>query len=358
MVEINGKVYRNLQEQVEKNKEDIEELQQGIVVDAYTKAESDARFQGKLTAGNNITIDENNVISAAGGSGGDYVAGTGIDITNNTISVDSNTVPMLGLNNRFSGTNSFENISTKVFSATNANIIKYFEDDFNPEEFAIKTPVSYNDALNLFATQDDNSHPCDAGVYVYPDKVIIESNDYNHGDNDDTYEGEIAVYDTSINLSVDTGDDEMHLRITDSDISYSTDGTTYTTLIPTPVSGSHLFRHNIGLSGTTSSNQGYIVYFDIYNNDSTTYTSLADVLNALNDGSTGFTGDRITCNGLIATNASTQYRPVFIRKDTNDSSWLDAVYFYYSNSTVTFGYIAIASSQTGFSLTDTIAKIY
>lgn len=48
MIEINGTVYRNLQEQVEKNKEDIEELQQsGITVDAYTKEESDAKFLTK-----------------------------------------------------------------------------------------------------------------------------------------------------------------------------------------------------------------------------------------------------------------------------------------------------------------------
>lgn len=36
-------------------------------VDAYTKEESDNRFQGKLTAGTNITINKDNVISATGG---------------------------------------------------------------------------------------------------------------------------------------------------------------------------------------------------------------------------------------------------------------------------------------------------
>lgn len=41
--------------------------------------------QGTLTAGTNITIDENNVISATGG-GTTYTAGTGIDISNNIIS--------------------------------------------------------------------------------------------------------------------------------------------------------------------------------------------------------------------------------------------------------------------------------
>lgn len=38
-------------------------------VDAYTKSESDAKFQGKLTAGSNITISEDNVISATGSGG-------------------------------------------------------------------------------------------------------------------------------------------------------------------------------------------------------------------------------------------------------------------------------------------------
>lgn len=42
--------------------------------------------QAKLTAGTNITIDSNNVISASGG--GSYSGGDGIDITNDTISVD------------------------------------------------------------------------------------------------------------------------------------------------------------------------------------------------------------------------------------------------------------------------------
>jgi len=47
--------------------------------------------QDTLTAGTNITIDENNVISASGSS---YTAGNGIDITNNTISLEHNIVPL------------------------------------------------------------------------------------------------------------------------------------------------------------------------------------------------------------------------------------------------------------------------
>lgn len=108
MIEINGKVYRNLQEQVEKNKEDIEDLQQGITVDVYTKAESDAKFQTKadmsdyatkidlnskqdtLIAGDNITI-QNNVISTKVGTS--YSAGNNIIIdSSNEISVATNPI--------------------------------------------------------------------------------------------------------------------------------------------------------------------------------------------------------------------------------------------------------------------------
>lgn len=66
MIEINGKVYRNLQEQVEKNKEDIEDIKDKD----YNYDEAIAGIQevlpykqDKLTAGDNITISEN-VISA------------------------------------------------------------------------------------------------------------------------------------------------------------------------------------------------------------------------------------------------------------------------------------------------------
>lgn len=94
MIEINGKVYRNIQEQVQENMDDIAELQENkatkdyvdnsisaLYGDFYTREQADDRFptethmnlllgykQDKLTAGNNITIDENNVISATGGS--------------------------------------------------------------------------------------------------------------------------------------------------------------------------------------------------------------------------------------------------------------------------------------------------
>ena len=52
MITINGKEYRNLQEQVQKNMEDIDELKAGgIGIDAYTKTEADDKFQTKAGMG-------------------------------------------------------------------------------------------------------------------------------------------------------------------------------------------------------------------------------------------------------------------------------------------------------------------
>ena len=53
--------------------------------------------QNLLTAGSNITIDENGVISATTGT--TYEAGTGIDIIGNTIAIDSSILTQLGLIN-------------------------------------------------------------------------------------------------------------------------------------------------------------------------------------------------------------------------------------------------------------------
>lgn len=70
------------------------------VVDLGTVITQHQDISGKqdvLTAGTNITIDENNVISATGGA--NYTAGEGIDITNDTI---SSTMPVFILDNHSS----------------------------------------------------------------------------------------------------------------------------------------------------------------------------------------------------------------------------------------------------------------
>lgn len=51
---IDGKIYRNLPEQVEKNKDDIAKLQEGFTQSGYTKAEADAKFADKIDTENSI----------------------------------------------------------------------------------------------------------------------------------------------------------------------------------------------------------------------------------------------------------------------------------------------------------------
>lgn len=67
----------------------LHDLNLDWLVEKVDKNEADIRTkQDKLTAGANITIDDDNVISATGGGGGStYTAGDGIDITNDVISV-------------------------------------------------------------------------------------------------------------------------------------------------------------------------------------------------------------------------------------------------------------------------------
>ena len=63
MIEINGKEYRNIQEQVEKNMEDIDDINQRIpgTANFYTKTESDTKFQNKLTTSDSINITDNEI---------------------------------------------------------------------------------------------------------------------------------------------------------------------------------------------------------------------------------------------------------------------------------------------------------
>ena len=83
MIEINGKVYRNLQEQVKKNMDDIAELQQGggVTVDAYTKAESDAKFQ--TIAGMTDYVTQTELTTDLADKQDTLVSGTNIKTINN-----------------------------------------------------------------------------------------------------------------------------------------------------------------------------------------------------------------------------------------------------------------------------------
>lgn len=103
-----GKEYRNLQQQVAENTDDIAELKQGGVgFEVYSKSEADAKFatkteltnkQDTLVSGTNIKTINNQSLLGEGNitieSGDTYTAGTGINInSSDVISVDNTVVP-------------------------------------------------------------------------------------------------------------------------------------------------------------------------------------------------------------------------------------------------------------------------
>ena len=92
---VNGKTYRNLEAQVLKNKEDIENLDiSGIEDDIEALQDEVAGKQDELTAGSNITISEENVISATDTT---YTPGNGISISaQNEISSTVHGIPVGG----------------------------------------------------------------------------------------------------------------------------------------------------------------------------------------------------------------------------------------------------------------------
>ena len=201
-IEINGKVYRNLQEQVEENKNDIEALQDtsatkdyvdnsisALYGDFYTRGQADARFptethmnfllghkQDTLTAGTNITIDENNVISATGG-GAEYMPGTGINIANNEISVDTNTIATVATLQSF--TQSFGGEITAIYSGT-STVGKARQDALGrtiDEYYASKTDIP-STALNLYQHKYKfNYSDSTDGVYFKFEVAFISSRD-------------------------------------------------------------------------------------------------------------------------------------------------------------------------------------
>lgn len=93
-IEIKGKVYRNLQEQVEKNKEDIEAIAKDKTVTIYTHTLTNdvdpnqpIQFSGTITSIGNVVIAVNGVVIVQTNNKYPVVAFDQINEVENTITI-------------------------------------------------------------------------------------------------------------------------------------------------------------------------------------------------------------------------------------------------------------------------------
>ena len=191
-IEINGKIYRNLQEQVKENKNDIEDLQESQV-DAYSKTESDAKYATKTYVDNSIsgiygdfyTRDqadarfptETHMNLLLGYKQDILTEGTGINISNNEISVDTNTIATVATLQSF--TQSFGGEITAIYSGT-STVGKARQDALGrtiDEYYASKTDIP-STALNLYQHKYKfNYADSTDGVYFKFEVAFISSRD-------------------------------------------------------------------------------------------------------------------------------------------------------------------------------------
>ena len=201
MLIVGDKEYRNIQQQVDKNTSDIAELKENPVVDAYTKAESDAKFQTKSSMSTYVTNHDFELTIDA--------LATGVE----------------------------QELSNKV------DKYKHFDDDDNPEDYNIKQPQTYGSGIQLTAARDDNHHPDYSDLIVKPTQINIATSSANHGDDDVDYTGSIELTDDYVDIKATDGEDTTTLRVTPTgvtvngdpigggtEVSGTNDGTNWTTL--------------------------------------------------------------------------------------------------------------------------------
>lgn len=206
-ITINGKTYRNLQEQVEENVKDIEDLQDRPI--SYSKEESDAKFQTKigmalyatqqqlnlniaateartdlllankqdtLVSGTNIkTVNGNSLVGSGniqiGEGGTTYTAGTGIDITNDVISVDSS-VLTTSTAAEVAMTGSYNDLSNTPNLAAVATSGAYNDLSGKPNLAAVATTGDYNDLINK---PTEHTYYCTMKIKTTDNKTYVFS---------------------------------------------------------------------------------------------------------------------------------------------------------------------------------------
>lgn len=216
-ITINGKTYRNLQEQVEENVKDIEDLQDRPI--SYSKEEADAKYQAKLDmyryvtrtvldgtllnyakfddlatvarTGSYIDLSNKPYIPQVSGTnnGGNWTsltingdtynipqtagisAGTGIDITNSVISVD-NSVLTTSTAAEVAMTGSYNDLSNTPNLAAVATSGAYNDLSGKPNLATVATTGNYSD---LIGKPTEHTYYCTMKIVTTDSKTYVFS---------------------------------------------------------------------------------------------------------------------------------------------------------------------------------------
>ena len=101
MIEINGKIYRNLQEQVDKNKDDIDALQQDLT-GVYTKAEVDTKI-GAVNSSVETCQSDIDILKQNKANTTDVYSKTEIDVMLENVGTSDDVYTKVEVNNLLSG---------------------------------------------------------------------------------------------------------------------------------------------------------------------------------------------------------------------------------------------------------------
>lgn len=204
-----------------------------------------------------ITIDNRITALEQGGGGG------GVDAYTKAES-DAKFQTITGMSDYYTESQTDALLLTKVDTS------KYFEDDDNPEEYIIKQPQSYGAGIQLQASRDDNHHPDYSNLLVTPIRVIMFANSANHGDNDDDYTGTIEVTDGYIDLDVTDGTNTTTLRIGSN--SATLNNVQIATVNDIPTVPTYTGGSGISITGTTIAADNTIARVTDITNQVSTYT--------------------------------------------------------------------------------------
>lgn len=344
----NDKEYRNIQQQVAQNTTDIVELKEGgIVVDAYTKAESDAKYQTKTEMSGYYTKTAADDKFQTQSDMSTYATKTELNAKQNTLVSGTNIKTINGNSILGSGDIVIGEGGTTVTGGTGINVS-------SEGEISIDTSVV-------------------AEVSDIPTKTSQLTNDSGFITGIDSTDITTALGYTpgTSNFSGDYDDltDKPTIPAT---VSGTNDGTNWTSLTigsdtyglaSGGSGGSHLYEHYLVIiSNNSSGGDSFDIYLKFISTSNTTITSLSDLYTTLRSTPRTANEDMISCSGHIKLSGSSDYLQIEALglSGTTDPIYYQIRAFYMVNGSSMKGTknLMIGSTTYGGIYYDNIRTVY